>query len=59
MFSSLVTCDPPCQNKAPCVSTNKCNCPPSFTGDRCETPGNDTDDCYYLINNIKMINYYD
>ena len=35
----LALCNPPCQNKAPCVRDNQCNCSPSFTGNRCENPG--------------------
>ena len=35
-LSYTVTCDPPCQQGAPCISHNVCNCPISYYGERCE-----------------------
>lgn len=35
-YVNAVICDPPCQNGAPCVSTNTCNCHPTFAGSFCE-----------------------
>ena len=29
-------CEPECQNGAPCVSNDVCNCPIHYTGSRCE-----------------------
>lgn len=37
-FISYVSavCEPECQNGAACVSNDACNCPPTYTGSRCE-----------------------
>ena len=35
-LSYTVICDPPCQQGAPCISYNVCNCPISYYGERCE-----------------------
>ena len=34
-FCNLVVCDPPCQNDAPCVANDTCNCNTGFTGPKC------------------------
>ena len=31
-----VVCDPPCQNDAPCVANDTCNCNTGFTGPTCD-----------------------
>ena len=33
----LVVCDPPCQNDAPCVANDTCNCNTGYTGSVCES----------------------
>ena len=33
----LVVCDPPCQNDAPCVANDTCNCITGYTGSVCES----------------------
>ena len=42
ILSMAVTCDPPCQQGAPCVNTDVCNCPVNYHGERCEL-GTDND----------------
>ncbi|XP_075041844.1 epidermal growth factor-like protein 7 [Mixophyes fleayi] len=37
-----VSCRLPCQNGGTCVSVNKCDCPPGWTGQHCQT---DVDEC--------------
>ena len=44
----IVICDPPCQNDAPCVANDTCNCNTGFIGPTCDSKHAVLHTCTYV-----------